>query len=505
MASYERLAALDRFFLDIERYNTHMHVAGTMLFEAGPLRTTDGGINVNRIRRYVEARLHLIPRYRQRLAYIPVENHPVWVDDDRMNIQYHVRHTSLPRPGSRRQLKRLTARIMSQQLDRGKPLWELWVVEGLRTDHFAIITKTHHCMVDGLSGVDLMTVLLSAVPQEQAEPAPVWHPQPAPSAYEMLRDEAWRRVTMPLDVVGFARHLAAQPRQVCTRIGDGLSGLAQALGEGFRGASDTPLNRTIGSYRRFDWTMFDLGAVKSVKNALGGTVNDVVLATVAGAIGRFFEQRGVTYKQQEEMDFRTFCPVSVRSNADRGRLGNQVSGMLVSLPIAERDPARRLRAIADTTAHIKESKQALGAEVLAAVSEFTVPVLLSLGARLATRARTYNAIVTNVPGPQIPLYLLDARLVAAYPLVPLFVNQGLGIALLSYNGKLCWGFNADWELIPDLRDFARAVRESFDELLAASASATGARPRPGGATGGDGRSAPDDQRDAQPSPPSAGS
>jgi WS/DGAT/MGAT family acyltransferase len=503
MASYERLAALDRFFLDVERNNTHMHVAGAMLFEAGPLRTADGGIDINRIRRYVEARLHLIPRYRQRLAYIPLENHPVWVDDDRMNIQYHVRHTSLPRPGSRRQLKRLTARIMSQQLDRGKPLWELWVVEGLRTDHFAIITKTHHCMVDGISGVDLMTVLLSPTPQEHAEPAPAWHPQPAPSGYELVRDEVWRRVTMPLDVVGFTRHLAARPRQVCARVAESVTGLAQALGEGFHGASETPLNRTIGSYRRFDWTMFDLAAVKAVKNALGGTVNDVVLATVAGAIGRFFEQRGVTRRQQEEMDFRVFCPVSVRSSADRGRLGNQVSGMLVALPVAERDPARRLRAIADTTAHVKDSKQALGAEVLAAVSEFTVPVLLSLGARLATRARAYNVIVTNVPGPQLPLYLLEARLVAGYPLVPLFVNQGLGIALLSYNGKLCWGFNADWELMPDLRDFVRAIRDSFDEVTLAAGC--GVSTRLGGAAAHENGSGSDGHPDARPSPPPSGS
>jgi len=485
MATYERFTSLDRFFLDVESDNTHMHVAGAMLFEAGPLRTPEGGIDIERIRQYIGSRLHLIPRYRQRLAYVPLENHPVWVDDDHMNIRYHVRHSSLPRPGSLRQLKRLAGRIMSQKLDRGKPLWELWIIEGLEDDRFAMISKTHHCMIDGVSGVDLMGVLLSASAQREFDAPPNWNPQPAPSGLQMLRDEVWRRATMPLDLLGLAREAASQPRELCMRARDAATALTGMLGEGMRGASDTPLNRSVGSYRRFDWITMDLADVKRVKNALGGTVNDVVLAIVAGAAGRFLEHRGITRKQQEQMEFRVFCPVSVRDPSERGRLGNKVSGMIIPLPVDERDPHRLMATIHQNTSHVKESKQALGAEVLAAVSDFTVPVLLSLGARLATRTRAYNMIVTNVPGPQLPLYMLGARLAEAFPLVPLFVNQALGVALFSYDGKLCWGFNSDWDLVPDLHDFVEALQTSFAELVAAAGADQSSGPDADPATNGD--------------------
>jgi WS/DGAT/MGAT family acyltransferase len=492
MTRYERLSAMDRFFVDMEQHNTHMHVAGTMLFEGGPLRKADGGLDIKRIRDYIASRLHLIPRYRQRLSYVPLENHPVWIDDERMNIRYHVRHTSLPRPGDMEQLKILSGRIMSQKLDRSRPLWELWVVEGLEDDRFAMISKTHHCMIDGISGVDLMTVLMNLTPDDSFEDAPTWNPQPPPGNIEMLRDAALRRMSAPLRALGAAQHVVMNPRSACASVAESVGALGQTLGVGMRGASDTPLNRQIGAFRRFDWVTLDLTDIKIIKNELGGTVNDVVLATVAGAIGRFLEKRGITDKQQERMNFRVFCPVSVRPESDRGRLGNQVSGMLVDLPIAEHSPRRRIGKIAETTAHLKEQKQALGAEVLAAVSEWTMPTLLSLAARLAVRTRAYNIIVTNVPGPQIPLYMLGARLLEAYPLVPLFRNQALGIALFSYDGKLCWGFNADWDLMPDLRDFVRSVREAFDELKTeASGRRPVAAPAPAShANGGDGASVP---------------
>ncbi|RMF22215.1 MAG: wax ester/triacylglycerol synthase family O-acyltransferase [Deltaproteobacteria bacterium] len=468
MARYQRLSALDRFFLDVEGYSTHMHVAATAIFEIGPLRSPDGGIAMNRIRDYVASRLYLIPRYRQRLAYIPIENHPVWVDDERFTIRYHVRHTALPKPGNERQLKRLSARIMSQKLDRSRPLWELWVVEGLEDDRFALISKTHHCMIDGVSGVDLMTVLLDILPEtEFPEPVP-WNPEPAPTSLELLRDDVVRRVSSPLRALSLARKVVEDPRAACESATEAVTALAQTVGVGFQAASDTPFNRRIGAYRRFDWLRLDLSGVKHVKNQLGGTVNDVVLSIVAGAVGRFFERRGIPYRDQEQMEFRVFCPVSVRDPSQRGRLGNRVSGMLVKLPIAVRDPRRRIEAIIRETKHVKDSKQALGAEVLTAVSEWTVPTLLTLGARLATRARAYNMIVTNVPGPQVPLYLLGAKLLEPFPLVPLFGNQALGIALFSYAGKLCWGFNAAWDIIPDLHDFVRDMEDSFAELLAAA-------------------------------------
>jgi WS/DGAT/MGAT family acyltransferase len=382
----------------------------------------------------------------------------------------------LPRPGDLEQLKILAGRIMSQKLDRSRPLWELWIVEGLEDDRFAIVSKTHHCMIDGISGVDLMAVILSMTPEETFDDAPTWNPAPPPGSLEMLQDAIWRRAWgAPLGLLGAARSVVTNPRKLCSSVTESVSALGHTLELGLRGTSDTPLNREVGAFRRFDWHTFDLAEVKQVKNQLGGTVNDVVLATVSGAIGRFLEKRGVTERQQDRMNLRVFCPVSVRPESDRGRLGNQVSGMLVDLPVAERDPRRRLLRIAETTARLKDQKQALGAEVLAAVSEWTMPTLLSLGARLAARTRAYNLIVTNVPGPQIPLYMLGAKVVEAFPLVPLFNNQAIGIALFSYDNKLCWGFNADWDLMPDLRDFVRGIRDSFDELRIAAGGAR--RPR----------------------------
>jgi diacylglycerol O-acyltransferase / wax synthase len=468
MTAYERLTALDRFFVDIESYNTHMHVAAVMLFESAPLANADGGIDVERIRNYIASRLHLIPRYRQKLAHVPVTGQPVWIDDERLNLHYHVRHTALPKPGDLRQLKRLAARIMSQKLDRGKPLWEVWFVEGLADGSCAMISKTHHCMIDGVSGVDLMTVLLSIEPELLVHDVPAWSPRPAPGTARLVGDEVLRRVAQPLDLARLGGSLLADPAAACETVSDAMLGLQQALGTGITGASHTPLNRPIGGHRRFDWLTLDLDDVKGVKRALGGTVNDVVLSTVAGAVARFLEFRGISAKQQRELDFRAFCPVSVRDPAERGTLGNRISGMIASLPIGDADARTRLSRVRETTEQLKSSRQALGAEVLAAVSEWTLPTLLTLAARLSTRSRAYNLVVTNVPGPQLPLYLLGSRMIAPFPLVPLFSNQALGIALFSYDGMLCWGFNADWDLMPDLHDFVSAVSDSFDELRRAA-------------------------------------
>ncbi|HSJ97264.1 MAG TPA: wax ester/triacylglycerol synthase family O-acyltransferase [Myxococcota bacterium] len=471
MTTYDRLSAQDRSFLDLEGPSTHMHVAGAFLFEKGPLATPQGGVDIDKVREYVESRLHRIPRYRQRLAWIPIEDHPVWIDDDRFNIHYHVRHTALPAPGDDRQLKRLCARVMSQPLDRGRPLWEMWVVEGLEHDRFALVCKTHHCMVDGMSGVDLLTVLLSAAPDKEFEPGPRRMPGAAPSCLALLRDAAWRRATMPFALAGAAVSALRQPEVAWERARDVAGGVGQTLAATLSPAADTPLNRPIGPHRRFDWVGFDIAEVKRVKDRLGGTVNDVVLATVAGAVSRFLEQRGIPLRRQQQMDFRAFCPVSVRSAEERGALGNRVSSIVARLPIGERDPARRIEAVREVTADLKRSKQALGAEALTSVSEWTAPTLAALAARMAFANRLSNLVLTNVPGPQIPLYLLGARMLESYPMVPLFVSQGLGIALFSYAGGLYWGFNADWDLFPDLHDFVVAVDASFRELCEAADAA----------------------------------
>jgi WS/DGAT/MGAT family acyltransferase len=390
----------------------------------------------------------------------------VWVDDDHFNIHYHVRHTALPKPGDDRQLKRLAARIMSQHLDRSKPLWEIWVVEGLQGgDHFAMVSKVHHCMVDGMSSVDLLNVLLQAEPSTEIEPAPNWIPRPAPSGWQLAADTVWRYARLPIDVaqnVPLALQEARDPR---SDIRARLRALRDTIGGGIRIISETPLNQRIGPHRRFDWLATNLAQAKAVKNQLGGTVNDIVLATVAGAVRRFLERRRVNV---EVLDFRVMAPVSVRSERERGTLGNRVSAWIVPMPLAERDPRRRLEQIRETTERLKESKQALGAEVLTRVGEWTPSTLLSLGARMAVRALPFNLVVTNVPGPQIPLYMVGAKMLDNYGFVPLTDYLCLGIVLFSYAGQLCWGLTAEWDLLPDLHDFVLDIEASFLELQEAA-------------------------------------
>lgn len=462
--SYERLSFLDNSFLVMEGPSSPMHVAATATFETGSLRGAEDGLDIDRIRAYVSSRLHFIPRYRQRLAFVPLENHPVWVDDEHFNIHYHVRHAALPRPGDERQLKRLAARIMSQHLDRSKPLWEIWVVEGLEGGHrFALVSKIHHCMVDGLSSVDLLNVLLQPDPVEDFEPPAEWAPRPAPTALELFTDALGRWAAAPFAIGRNLRDLARQAGDPRSDLRARLRAARDLLASNLQRPSPTPLNRPIGPHRRFDWLALDLATVKQVKNRLGGTLNDVVLATVAGALRRFLARRRVP---TDRLDFRVMAPVSVRGDEDRGQLGNRISAWMVPMPLAEPDPRRRLGIIRATTARLKETKQALGAEALTAVGEWTPSTLLSLGAQLATRRLPFNLVVTNVPGPQVPLYLLGARMLDTYGLVPLTDNLCLGVVLFSYAGRLCWGFTADWDLLPDLHDFVLDVDAAFAELAA---------------------------------------
>jgi diacylglycerol O-acyltransferase len=458
---YDRLTFLDNSFLLMESANSPMHVAGTAMYEVGPLRNSDGGIDIDKIRDYVNARLHLIPRYRQRLAYTPVEGQPVWVDDDHFNIHYHVRHTALPKPGDERQLKRLAARIMSQHLDRVKPLWEIWVVEGLANhDQFAMISKIHHCMVDGMSSVDLLNVLLKSDPTDDFEPAPRWLPRRAPSSWELASDALLRYASLPIEIGRNLPEIVREARDPRSDIRARLRAVRDMLSMGIRGPSATPLNQRIGPHRRFDWLAMDLNEVKAVKNRVGGTLNDIVLATVAGAVRRFLQRRSVSV---DNLDFRVMAPVSVRTQEERGTMGNRVSAWMVPMPLAERDPVRRLDEIRETTARLKESKQALGAEMLTQVAEWTPSTLLSLGARMATRALPFNLVVTNVPGPQVPLYLLGAKMLDNYGFIPLTDYLCLGVVLFSYAGKLCWGLTAEWDLLPDLHDFVSDIEASFRE------------------------------------------
>ena len=485
--SYDRLTALDHSFLFLERPHTPLHVGTVALHEIGALRGREGGVDIDLVRRGIAGVLHRIPRYRQRLAWVPIEGTPVWVDDEGFKLDYHVRHTSLPRPGDANQLRQLAARVMAQRLDRARPLWEMWVVEGLEHDRFALISKVHHCMIDGVSGVDLMNVLMSPSPDAEIfEPAP-FVPRPAPTAFELLRDEVIRRARLPFEAVRDVRKLLREAEDARFELSVRARALRETLGGALQRIAPTPLNERLSPHRRIDWLVLPLDELKAVRRALGGSLNDVVLTIVSGAVRRFLELRRFPL---EGLDFRVMAPVSVRAENERGRLGNRVSAWIIPLPLGEPDPALRLRALAAFTEELKQKRQAVAAQVLTQAADWTPATLLALGARNMTRQLPFHMVVTNVPGPQLPLYLLGSRMLDSYPVVPLLDGLGLGIALFSYDGKLCWGFNADWDLVPDLDRFVGFVRESFDELREIARRARPEPRRPGARRSGAARTPP---------------
>ena len=458
--SYERLSPQDNSFLLWETPYVHMHVSSTLIFDAGPLRTSDGGVDFAAIRRGTEAFLHRVPRYRQKLFQIPLAQHSVWVDDARFDLDFHLRHTALPKPGSEAQLKRLSARIMSQPLDRRRPLWETWIVEGLEGgERFAMITKIHHCMIDGASGVDLFQIMMSPSPEAEPLPEPLpFMPRPTPSRRELLRDELRRTLSIPARAVqdfrefreqaeDFGAELATRARAVVSMVG--LAG----------GADATPLNGSVGPHRKFDWLKMPLDEVKAIRRALDCTVNDVVLAVVTGAVRNYFLHRAV---DPSSVKFRVSSPVSVRSEDQKGKLGNNVSSWIIELPIHEPDPRQQLGLIHEETVRLKETRQALGVQTINKIAEFTPSVLLSLGAR--ANEGQINTIVTNVPGPQLPLYFRGARALEMYPQVPLMEGLGIGIALASYDGTLHWGFNSDPDIVPDADVFVEKVQEAYEAV-----------------------------------------
>jgi WS/DGAT/MGAT family acyltransferase len=468
----DRLTGLDSSFLHLERDSAHMHVAGCTVFR-GKAPSYEELVD------HVDSRLHLVPRYRQRLAFVPLnQGRPVWVDDPHFNLTYHVRHTALPRPGGEAELKRLSGRIFSQALDRNRPLWELWLAEGLADDRFALLSKTHHALVDGVSGVDIFTVLFdsSADPMPVARPEHEWVPRPLPSKAQLLADAVLERSTAPREVVRGVRATLRGPRRVAARVGEALVGVGAMAWAGFQAAPPSPLNVRIGPHRRFTWVQGDLAQFKAIKNSLGGTVNDVVLAVVAGALGRYLRRGG---HATGDLVLKAMVPVSVRSDLERGALGNKVAAMWAPLPVGMTDPVERLLTISHAMEGIKESGQAIGAQVLTGLSGFAPPTIMAQAARLQARQRLFNLVVTNVPGPQHPLYMLGRRLEAVYPMVPLTENTALGIAIMSYNGQLNFGCTADYDALADVESLTDDLRSSIDELAAAAGAPTGDEPGDG--------------------------
>jgi diacylglycerol O-acyltransferase / wax synthase len=473
-----RLTALDSAFLHIENTGAHMHVASVMTFEGAPPAYDD-------LLDALESRLHLVPRYRQRLADVPFDQgRPVWVDDPHFNLRYHLRHTGLPSPGGDAELKRLAGRLFSQQLDRSKPLWEIWLVEGLRGNRFALIGKTHHALVDGVSGVDITTVLFDTAPDPAPTPAPEkpWAPKPPPSRTQLLAEALVERATDPAEGYRAIRSLLRAPRRVADQLGTGVSGVGATLTALLRAAPPSPLNVPIGPHRRYTWVDAEVAEFKAIKNELGGTLNDVVLTAVSLALGRWLRRHAFP---TDELELRALVPVSVRADVQRGALGNRVAAMYAPLPVSIEDPEEAYRRVHEAMAGLKESGQAVGAQVITQLGDFAPPTILSQAARLQARQRWFNLVVTNVPGPQFPLYVLGHRLQRLYPVVPLAPMQALGIAIMSYDGNLGFGLLGDFDALEDIEDLAGDLDHAIGQLARAagvrrapSRRRSGGRPRP---------------------------
>jgi diacylglycerol O-acyltransferase len=484
----DRLTSIDASFLHQEGESSHMHIGGVLIFD-GPPPAFDDFLN------QIRGRLHLVPRYRQRLATPPLETgRPLWVDDPTFNLEYHVRHTALPEPGTERQLFLLASRIASQQLDRSKPLWENWLVEGLEGDRFALISKTHHSLVDGVSGVDLATVLfdLEPNPSTPGEDLAPWRPQPEPSQVELVAAGVRGMVSQTVSLASRAVSAATRPATTLNVIRDAAEGIGEIAWAGLNPAPETPLNVEIGPHRRFAVVRQQLSDYKEVKNALGGTVNDVVLSVVSGGLASWLHSRGV---RTEGLEMRALVPVSVRTQDQRGTLGNQLTVMRGPLPVYITDPVARLNFVSRAMNGLKESKQAVGAATLVAVNNLAPPTILAQASRLNFSTRLFNLIVTNIPGPQVPLYLLGRKLEDLFPVAFLPENHGLAIAIMSYNGGIDYGLLGDYDALPDIDVVAEGIENALQELLAIarggeagsrrparSRSRTSARPAKTGAT-----------------------
>ena len=457
-----RMSAQDASFLHIENDQSPMHVGGVSIFEGPPPPFTE-------VMAMVESKLPLVPRYRQIVRFVPFGlARPVWADDPHFNLGYHLRRTALPAPGGEDELRTLVGRVMSQNLDRARPLWEMWVVEGLSEGRWALLSKVHHCMVDGVATTDLMTVLMDAERDATPRTPPAWVPEPVPGRTRLLGDAIFERATNPLIAMEQLAVALRTPRQLAGLMTDttrGLLGFANVA----RHSEPSSLNGPLGPHRRWDWARGRLSDIQSVRRALGGTVNDVVLAAITHGFRDLLQSRG----ERVDRVLRTLVPVSVRRPDERGTYNNRVSAIFAELPVGIEDPSRRLASIRAQMAGLKESKQAVAGETLTSLSGFAPPMLLALGARLASRLpqQTLNTGTTNVPGPQFPLYLAGRRMLETFPYIPLFAEVRVAVAIFSYDGAVSFGVSGDYDTAPDLDVLCRGIEAGLNELVALSGPA----------------------------------
>ena len=457
----DRLSPLDVSFLYFEEPTTPMHVGSVAVFQE-----PDSGFDHDRLVRLISNRIAFVPRYRQRIRWVPGRlANPVWVDDENFDISYHVRRSALPRPGTDAQLAELVARVQSRSLDRSRPLWEMYLVEGLSDGRFAIISKTHHAMVDGMGAVDIGQVILDTSPDPRERPQDTWRPTPEPSWVELVAGAVAETVRRPQAAVDTFRGGLSELGSAAGRVLDAAGGLLAAATSAARAAPESPLNTVIGEHRRYAMLALDLDDHRRIRKAHDATVNDVVLATVAGALRAWLLTRG--QRVGPATTVRALVPVSVRSEGENATSGNHVSSYLVDLPVGEPSAVMRLHQVSYRMQAHKETGQAVGATALAGLAGFAPPTLHSLGARVASglSKRWFNLVVTNVPGPQQPLYAGDARMLAAYPVVPLAKGQALTIGLTSYDGRVFYGLNADRDAMSDVDVLAQCLSDALAELL----------------------------------------
>src|SRR3954447_7215332 len=455
----DRLSPLDVSFLYMETPTTAMHVGGVAVFEP-----PEGGFDYDRLVELISQRIALVPRYRQKVRLIPgrIAN-PVWVDDEDFDVTYHVRRSALPRPGTPAQLRELVARLQSRQLDHNRPLWEIYLVEGLEEGRVAVITKTHHAMVDGVSAVDIGTVILDLTPTPREVPEDDWAPQREPGSAALVAGGVSDLVRRPTQAIDSVRGAALDLQATAGKVAGVAGGMLQSMRTMARSAPSSPLNATIGEQRRFGMARTDLDDYKRVRKAHGGTVNDVVLATVSGALRTWLLTRGESVSPASTV--RAMVPVSVRTEGESG--GNRVSLYFVDLPGGEGHPVMRLHQVSFAMRGHKETGESVAADALVQLTGFAPPAIHALGARVASgfSKRLFNLVVTNVPGPQFPLYAAGARMLEMYPVVPLSKGQAVSIGLTSYDGGVYYGLNAERDAMPDVDVLASCIEESLAELV----------------------------------------
>ncbi|MBJ7459328.1 MAG: wax ester/triacylglycerol synthase family O-acyltransferase [Thermoleophilaceae bacterium] len=458
-----RLSATDASFLVQERHGAHMHIGGLMVFE-GPMPDIDV------LKAHIRSRLHLVPRYRQRLVWAPLEaGRPFWADDPEFNLSYHVRDAALPAPGNDEQLELMCARIFSQRLDRHKPLWEMWLIDGLAGGRFGMILKTHHSVIDGIAGVDVGTVLLGLEPNTDIDDPQPWRPGPFPTGGELVEIGMRDASKAPGRVARRAVNLIRGEGEARAELGEFVNGATKAITETMDAAPRTPLNGPITQHRRFKIVRNSLDDFKEIKTLLDTTLNDVVLTVTSDALGRWLRSR---HYPTDGLKLRALVPVSTRPKVKRGQpasTGNELLAMRGSLPVEEMETLKRLDYIKNSMDGLKRNNQAVAADALTAVQNFAPPTVLAQASRINFSTRLFNLLVTNVPGPQMPLYLLDRPMVDAFPIPFLAENHTVAVAVMSYHGRINFGILADYDAVPDIQVIADGLSDARDDLLDASA------------------------------------